>query len=640
MTIEAPLALREAIQIAPVDPIGNGKIYDYARNRVQLYKLTKSEFGRDYDQLIETVGFNDQDKDALSLYLAATAFTLSAYKFAPDADLSPELTLEEETRIANIHLQSLTSNGARTEEEALEKTWTILFPDAKINPKPQPPANAELSFTGEDGEKLPQLQEFLLHSASELKAKMKDGYRPGIRDIQDLHKAAADFCDRIGYKNPPIWNLTLGNLDWISQKPENTLWDVPYRLGLKGPKQTRIESRTREYTRLLDRAKINRVSYQDPPVGWKAIIDKVEKYMGYFGLDGYQEIGPQGDRGEKIEYRTNGSFLSYGGCDAARRSYIVTRAAIRDEEFAKTHNQDAFKFQPKVLFPTPGFTMIADEARNLGMDTVELVTDPREGFMPTAEKIKQKLSEDKDHAIRILVLTDIGNPNSSIADPEEIHAIYKMLEDYENETGIKITVIHDLAYLGTGDLAANKRIAEAIKTYKRRWDIVPISTKILQEPALRCAGSYTPDEFLADHVTKALRSDSLALTVEMMTKTLATLDFVSVEDILRGAEAYRYRQQKVQEIYRTRPDVFDPDWIYRFGNAALYNLMRFNEDYSVADLIMAGLFLAPDESFVFAGSKVEGNWGRTSVGMTPMTQFTVDRMKNALKNTDFTKLKS
>lgn len=634
--IEKPPALQEAIRIAPVDPMGDGKVIQYARNRIEQYKQTLPTFKKLYEETLEEVNFAQKDVDAITLYLSATAFTLAAQSFSINSGLTEKETLQPEADASYELFRNLTDKRVKTEVEALENTERKLYPSHTIGSNTSNldlganiPENA-FQRVQENKEKLPKLKEKLAEIVKDMKAKMTSGFRPGIRDIQDCYKKALAYCQEIGYEDPPIWNLTLGNINWVipQDQLEPELRDVPNKLGLSGAKLTRIQRREIEYEMLMQRAGVNYFGYQDPPVGWKALIDRNETYLQSLGLDGYQPYSETGNAGTFERYLPEGSFISYGGADGTRRAMLVTRNTIREED------NDPL-YQPKVLFPTPGFTMIADQAKNLGMGAVELVTKPEGNFFPSGEEIIEKLRKDKD--IRIVVLTPINNPGSKIADPEAISDIYRALEQYEEETGIKITVINDLAYFGSGDEQANKVLAHTLRTYKRRWDIIPLSTKILQEPGLRCSGSFTPDENLAKNVLKTLRSDALVESFAMQKRALATLDFVSKDDLRAGMDAYIFRQKQMLEVISARPDVFEvANAIMRSDDlAALYVFSQLSEGIDPVDLMLSGLFFSPDDSFLFKDSKLGKRFARASIGMIPMTERTVSRMKDALENTNF-----
>lgn len=634
--IEKLPALQEAIRIAPVDPIGDGKVILYARNRIEQYKQTLSTFKDLYEKTLDEAQFTPKDVDAINLYLSATAFTLAAQSLSITSGLTEKETLQPETVAGYELFLNLTDNKVKTEAEALENTERKLRPSHTIESDTPNidlglniPENA-FQRVQEDQEKLPRLKGKLLEIVKAMKVKMASGFRPGIRDIQDCYNEALAYCQEIGYRDPPIWNLTLGNINWVipPDQFEPELHDIPNRLGLSGGKLTRIQKREIEYEMLMRRANINYFGYQDPPVGWRALIDKNETYLRYLGLDGYQPYSKTEDEGTFEKYLPEGSFISYGGADGVRRAMLVTRATIRKED-------KSLLYQPKVLFPTPGFTMIADQAKNLGMEAVEFVTKPEDNFFPSGKEILDKLRADKD--IRIIALTPINNPGSKIADPEAIADIYRALEQYEEESGIKITVINDLAYFGSGNKQANKVLAQTLRTYKRRWDVIPLSTKILQEPGLRCAGSFTPDKSLAKNVLQTLRSDSLVESFAMQKRALATLDFVSMDDIKAGMDAYVFRQKKMLEIISVRPDIFEvTNAIMRSDDlAALYVFSQLSEGVDPVDLILSGLFFSPDDSFLFKGSKLDKRFARASIGMIPMTERTVSRMKDALENTDF-----
>ncbi len=614
MTAEKrPQALTEALSIAPKDPLADGRFPQYAEKRIQSYRIKEPQFGTIYEKTSkETGGLTQEQITALNLYLAATAFTLASFAFPPASPLGEEETLSQEAKAADKLLRNLISQRHQTEEEALNETWKTLYPE-RDGPQPKPKAKkGSTEIPEEDPEKLTLLKSKLEEIVTGIKQRMREeGFVPGIRDIQDSYKEALAYAREIGIGNPPLFNFTIGNIDWVSNGWEEQFSQIPEILGMKGTKKQRIAQRKKEYEDLMERAGINIYGYKDPPLGWPALLKRHKDYLTYWGFSGH--------------YQDEKAFLAYGGSDGTRRAFLIARETI------KNGNQPLEN--PKVLFPTPGFTMIAQEAENTGMEVVELPTTVETNFHPTAQQIMQELN--RDPSIRIVNLTPFTNPGTTIGDPEEYDRIFRGLEEYRKKTGITVYVILDMAYLGQGDEKRNRDLVRILDTYKHRFDIIPTSTKIWQRPSLRCCGIFTPDEDLASNVIKILRSDTITLAYSMQAEALAVSDFVSIDDIRNAAKVWKFRQKKMREVLEVRPDLFP----IVMADSTLYTCNILSPGIDPVDFIKAGFFFTPDNGFYLDKTIPNQRFVRAALGMIPMTEENITRMKKALIEADITPTK-
>lgn len=100
-----------------------------------------------------------------------------------------------------------------------------------------------------------------------------------------------------------------------------------------------------------------------------------------------------------------------------------------------------------ILFPTPGFKTPEWQASSHGYNVVHFATSAIHQFKLMAEELQVILQTQTD--IRLIYLTITNNPTTFAYTAEELQAIYAVLAPYR-ETGRRILVLTDLAYLGTG----------------------------------------------------------------------------------------------------------------------------------------------------------------------------------------------
>jgi aspartate/methionine/tyrosine aminotransferase len=100
--------------------------------------------------------------------------------------------------------------------------------------------------------------------------------------------------------------------------------------------------------------------------------------------------------------------------------------------------------QTAILFPAPSFNVPEWQALSLGLRIHRLYTRPEDHFKVTPQMLIAALDEGED--IALFYLTVSNNPTAFAYSPQELEALFEVV----TERGRELTVVADLAYIGTG----------------------------------------------------------------------------------------------------------------------------------------------------------------------------------------------
>lgn len=609
-------ALREALATGPIDPHGaGGPFTKYAKELVDSWSEADPFFKEKFNCEV-----GEENSDALSLYLAVCAFSL-ANAATPFSDLNEVNRARLEKDAGTTLFDNLIDTHTPDEVHALQRTWQTLTRAKNLHflktPIPEVVATTTAEHAPSDPGKIKLFHEYLAKQLAPFKARLAEsGQPPEIRDMLEVFNNVINYCAEIGLKNPPVQNFTIGDINLLRADIEPEYAGLAQKLGMRGVKEKLIQLRSVGYRELLNRTGGNIYRYQPVALGWEGLRNRLASYLKSYKMDGYV-----------------GSYIGYGGTDATQQAFLIAREALR-----KTENP---RFDPKVLFSTPGFTFLAKMATSIGMEAVEMRTDPQDDFFYNPRALKDFLADPQNADVRIIVNTPINNPGSTLISAEKILAMQQVLDEYFNKTGRRIIVINDLAYLGTGSTKGNEAIGAALNSYKHRIDVLPL-TKIIGRPALRCAGGFTPDENIAAMIPKSVRQQKPAISYPMMLEALAILDFVKKEDIRELFTLYCSRQHKLLELLGERPDLFDingsyTNWVETTDDddnhkGALYLYVPVLKDpFDV--MAQTGMLATVADTFYLSSGDKDRRYMRFSIGTEPLTQDNLDRMREALKET-------
>ena len=619
----APLAVQDALAIAPHDPWKNGKVPNLARELIGNWikpSGKKPDDTKAYEALMEPLSPNE--KAALRLYLATTAIGI--------ARMAPLKTNKLELEAHAFHglVSALDNSKIEKSADVEDSSWKAVFsinPDIDISASQSglKPANKEFTLSDQKAiKKVRQTINSILDSAA---FKDKPMTMRTVRAIVEAVKAKVPKAAHF------LFDLSLGDID-LTGEMEKGFENVPEALGLSGIKEQRIDVRAIGYRELLKRSGQNPTGYEPRATGLPAIHDWFERYLKQFGLKDYV-------RGNKAFFQSgpgfDGSYMAYGGADGMKEAYSIARKVLRYEKNKQ-------KYVPTTAFFTPGFMMMEDIAKNIGVKTVQAVTDPMEHFQPTGEQIRKFLENNPD--VDIIVLTPINNPASYISEANRIKGIVDVLKEFE-QNGRQIILINDLAYLGTGNRKLNRQMGVELNKYQRRIDVLSLS-KIAGEPGLRACCGLTPDPQIAQFVEDETKKWTLAMSYPAKLRLLSKLDLVSFEDLQKVMKLYQFRQDRLLNALATRPDLFDLNDVKeedvledskkkgnkKSRNAGLYLWVKLKKGITAKDIIRLGLMGTAPDAFYFTDTEKENvpNYIRFAIGKTPMTDEVVKRLKIAL----------
>jgi aspartate/methionine/tyrosine aminotransferase len=196
--------------------------------------------------------------------------------------------------------------------------------------------------------------------------------------------------------------------------------------------------------------------------------------------------------------------------------------------------------QIAVLFPAPGFNVPEWQATSFGLRIHRVVTRPENGFKITPEELCAALEDAPD--ISLFYLTVSSNPTAFAYTPDELRALFAVVRDCERE----ITIVADLAYIGTGDPDEDRARMQAFN-----------EPEILRRSALVNSFSKT-HTLTGDRLGWVAFGDpQLAMDVSIgWANSMATLP-----------SDWQLRYMAIVELYREHPEIEDKI-------RALYRLRR------------------------------------------------------------------
>ena len=633
MAAEVPKAVKQALSVAPTDPVG--KANEYAHVEIERWKNSDLIFKNEFETLMQSL--DEKERECLVLYLAVMAITIKNQLQSPSLPFN-KATKEEIQRQAGITLFQLitledTSINPKTvsEDSAVDLTFKLIN-KSRLTQLNNIPNNKNI-ITSEAKEAktkdLLKLRNWLYKTISEFEKILKDeGRPPEIREYIDIRKAAIKFGKENGINTSSLKDFIIGNL-LLTAEMEEDFADIPERIGFSGSKKLRIEGRAQAYKDILREAKFNMEGYQPLGIGWPGLIDRFKEYLDKYNLKGY--------------IPENGAAISYAATDGILRSYMLARYTLREELFGKDNSEEKEKFHPRILFPTPGFTMVGKIPRELGMETKEMVTKIEDDFFINPDKLKEFLKDPKNDDVLIVDLSIINNPSSTIVPPEQLRQVLEILENHSGRSGAKVIVINDCAYLGMGNQDRLKETGSIMNNYSRRIDVLPM-TKIFGRPSLRCGFIGTPDKSLAQHIPAITKDVSPSMAYDMMADAMAIWDFVKHEDQMRFFEMLHSRQLKMLDILTERPDIFDLEESFISGPerekeseeedalAAFYLYIKVKEGINPLFIpALTGLFVNMDDTFYLSQDRQGSKYVRFALGVESLPKKKVKQMKRDLR---------
>ncbi|HEX6797998.1 MAG TPA: pyridoxal phosphate-dependent aminotransferase [Ktedonobacterales bacterium] len=227
------------------------------------------------------------------------------------------------------------------------------------------------------------------------------------------------------------------------------------------------------------------------------------------------------------------TFVSLGaldGLDKFFRGYQMVRRAAGDQQLA-------------VAFPAPGFNVPEWQAKSLGYRLHRLYTRPEDAFKVTPAMLQAALDEAPD--LRAFYLTVSNNPTAFSYSPDELRALLDVVARADRE----LRVVADLAYVGTGDPAADRaRMAEFNRpSVLERTVFVWSLSKTHTLTGDRCGWVVFGDAKLASALTVGWANTIASLPADWQLRFMADLALFAEHPELqeRIRALYRHRRERL-----------------------------------------------------------------------------------------------
>jgi aspartate aminotransferase len=296
------------------------------------------------------------------------------------------------------------------------------------------------------------------------------------------------------------------------------------------------------------------------------------------------------------------TFISIGALDALNKSIISLGAHFRKK----------YEANPTFAFPAPGFAVVNWQVQTAGVNLNKVHTDEACSFKISYDLLKRLLAEDPQ--LRLLYLTVSNNPTAFSYSPDELHDIYRAIE----EDGREMAVLADLAYVGTGNVDEDRARMQALNTPFARSCTLFISSlsKVFTLTGDRCGWVSLENAEWADFLKVPWNNMTAGLPASWQLHYTALVEWLDehpqIAEKIRSLYAIRrdsFRRQ-LQEL-NARYNIFEE--IGLDDHTTIYNWSKLNPGQDALDLFektglagVAGTAFGYDDSYI-----------RFSVGFIP-----------------------
>jgi aspartate/methionine/tyrosine aminotransferase len=269
--------------------------------------------------------------------------------------------------------------------------------------------------------------------------------------------------------------------------------------------------------------------------------------------------------------------------------------------------------QSAVVFPAPSFNVPEWQAVSLGLRLHRLTTRPEDHFKVTPEMLRAALAEAPD--IRAFYLTVSNNPTAFAYSPEELGALFDVVLAADHP----VYIVADLAYIGTGDPAADRARMQAFTRpgVLERSVLVNSFSKTHTLTGDRCGWVGFGDPDLAVKMSPAWTNSMASLPAEWQLRYMAYVKLFAerpeIEERIRAL--YRHRRAAlIQQLQRLneRHGLFAQVNLDDGGTVYNWSQLRAGDDV-FALFGATGIAGVPGRAFGYADDFV-----RLSVGCIPV----------------------
>ncbi|MFA6017448.1 MAG: pyridoxal phosphate-dependent aminotransferase [Patescibacteria group bacterium] len=617
-----PRALNEAIEIAPRDLTDRKELTSISDRTIQRMlkvnlnpgSVIKELFPLRFDEMYEaTTGLlkDRAEKESFNRYLVSTATTFAANlmlnTFSEQAKETREQTLERlKLQTEQFHMYQYLSAHFLLQELRINKPKSKSKSRSEIEEKIINKLRHEVGrYTIEEVSK--SVSEHFIGKPATSKAltmlmkgvvqedektdkfiqeavkKGREGFskNPKIRFMTNVFNEVGKFCAKKGIENP-LLNLTLGDVSGLGMPDE-----VAEALALNpiGPKGLLLAARAKMYEQLayLNGKPTDPHGYDPNALGWQGLRNRFIDYGREMGL--YKDNNPATE-----------SIIGAGGAQALYKTY-----KILDKYFEGTKQKENGPIE--AYFANPAFRMVGAKASEAGLKLIEKPTTAENNFLPDLDEVDAYFTANPQ--CKVFIFVPISNPSTHIAQKEYVKELLIRLKKHD------AVLVNDMAYLGTGDLKANKELTKVLNTYKKRVDVYSMS-KIFGRPGIRCGCAVTTDESIKEYFVPGGQENQLAEPYPVQDEAMALWDLVGQEDRNLLNDQYKKQQirvinmlRKIDEERQKAGKITLFDWKKRiFAEAGLYAYLPLNTKKGVDGFTIieeAHLVGTPDGAFYKPG---------------------------------------
>lgn len=335
-------------------------------------------------------------------------------------------------------------------------------------------------------------------------------------------------------------------------------------------------------------------SYQPEAIGYRPTREAFAAFISRYG----------------IPYSGEDTVLSYGSLSGID-GLLGTIAVL-----AKRNSVGV-----DMVFPAPGFSVIAAQARRRGIDVRTVLTDAGTGYCITQKQLEQALKKESPD-MTALYLTPMTNPTSRVY---EIASLKEALQTFKRLRPNGVILV-DLAYIEMiPEQEARAILDQFVKTDTVGQAVMITSmSKLFGEPRLRAAALHTTNSQLRKELQTHWQTVFASLSGPMELTALAKWQLVPREARLRMFDLFRSRQDALLKYFEQtnarlaregRPPIVNLSSVHR--DIPLYMYAKLGPGYDFLDLFVeTGIVGVPGD--VFEDDPKE-NMMRFSMGLESFT---------------------
>ncbi|MBI3559916.1 pyridoxal phosphate-dependent aminotransferase [Candidatus Gottesmanbacteria bacterium] len=426
--------------------------------------------------------------------------------------------------------------------------------------------------------------------ADEFRSKLEQGeVRLGIRSLTLLARAAREAMHRQGVPDADtaVTDATIGDID-VRHDPE--LYEA---LGLShdGDTRVRLDRDTHDIFVAHEHPEADSLtSYQPEAIGFAQLRQAFADQLSQYG----------------ISFEKDETVVSYGSLSGIDN--LLGTLFARARESGKSIN---------LIFPSPGFSVIAAQAKRRGIPVTHILTDATDGYCVRTNDLKPALGEPSDD-VSVLYLTPMNNPTSTVYDTRILKETVQKFHELR-PSGI---ILVDLAYM---DMIPEEQTKIVLACFSQPHILsatvfATSLSKSYGEPRLRAGALLTKNQKILHELMVQWQTVFASVSSQTEVAALVKLKGITKETREAMYDLFRKRQDmllgKIERANAKRQEEGKPpllDMSSVFGDIPLYIYAKLHDGVDFLDLfVQTGIMGVPGEVF---GDDPKRNMIRLSVGM-------------------------